>query len=58
MGKTAERLTPKPEKYSARRKAEFLLSNAVNYGEYLRVRKAVQQLGLDPDSVPHVRPEK
>ena len=44
------------EKYSGQRKAEFLLSTATNKKDYLRARKAVRQLGLDPDSIPHHRP--
>lgn len=44
------------EKYSPERKAEFLLSNAVNRADYQRARKEVRKLGLDPDSIPHRRP--
>ena len=44
------------ERYSAERKAEFLLSNATDEADYRKARKAVQKLGLDPDSVPHGRP--
>ena len=42
---------------SPERKAEFLLSNAVSPKDYRRARKAVQQLGLDPDAIPHRRLE-
>jgi AbrB family looped-hinge helix DNA binding protein len=45
------------ERYSAERKAEFLLSTATTAADYRRARKEVQKLGLDPDSVPHQRPE-
>lgn len=45
------------EKYSPERKAEFLLSNAVNESDYRRARKQVKKLGLDPDSIAHHRPE-
>lgn len=41
------------EMYSAERRAEFLLSNAVNEDDYARARKAVQAMGLDPDSIDH-----
>jgi AbrB family looped-hinge helix DNA binding protein len=44
------------ERYSAERKAEFLLSNATSRADYERARKAVRKLGLDPDAVPHRRP--
>jgi len=44
------------ERYSQERKAEFLLSNAIDRADYQRARKAVRKLGLDPDSVPHRRP--
>jgi AbrB family looped-hinge helix DNA binding protein len=44
------------ERYSPERKAEFLLSNAVDDVDYRKARKAVRKLGLDPDSIPHRRP--
>ena len=44
------------EVYSAERKAEFLLSNAVDDEDYTRAVKAVKKLGLDPAAVPHQRP--
>ena len=44
------------ERYSPERKAEFLLSNAVDDADYRKARKAVRKLGLDPDSIPHRRP--
>ena len=45
------------EKYSSERKAEFLLNNAINSDDYREARKAVQKLGLDPDTVPHKKPK-
>jgi hypothetical protein len=45
------------ETYSPERKAEFLLSNAVDAADYREARKAVQRLGLNPDEIPHRRPE-
>ena len=45
------------EKYSPERKAEFLLSNATNRKDYTRALKEVKKLGLDPDTIPHRRPE-
>jgi AbrB family looped-hinge helix DNA binding protein len=44
------------ERYSPERKAEFLLSNAVDESDYRSARKAVRKMGLDPDSIPHVKP--
>lgn len=45
------------ETYPPERKAEFLLSNATGPADYRRAREAVRELGLDPDEVPHERPE-
>ena len=44
------------ERYTPERKAEFLLSNAVDAADYRKARKEVRKLGLDPDSIPHLRP--
>jgi AbrB family looped-hinge helix DNA binding protein len=44
------------ERYSEERKAEFLLSNAIDAADYRNARKEVRKLGLDPDSIPHSRP--
>jgi bifunctional DNA-binding transcriptional regulator/antitoxin component of YhaV-PrlF toxin-antitoxin module len=44
------------ETYTAERKAEFLLNNAVDADDYQAARVAVQGLGLDPDSIQHLRP--
>ena len=45
------------EKYTAERKAEFLLSNAISRADYNRARREVKKLGLDPDSIRHRRPK-
>lgn len=45
------------ETYSKERIAEFLLSNAVDSEDYARAVEEVRQLGLDPESVPHRKPE-
>jgi bifunctional DNA-binding transcriptional regulator/antitoxin component of YhaV-PrlF toxin-antitoxin module len=45
------------EKYTPERKAEFLLSTATSKEDYRQAREAVGKLGLDPDTVPHRRPE-
>jgi len=44
------------ERYTPQRKAEFLLSNAINQADYRKARKEVLKLGLDPDSIPHHNP--
>jgi AbrB family looped-hinge helix DNA binding protein len=44
------------EVYSPERKAEFLLSNAVDPKDYRAARRAVRRLGLDPDAIPHHKP--
>jgi AbrB family looped-hinge helix DNA binding protein len=44
------------ERYTPERKAEFLLSNAVDETDYRKARKEVQKLGLDPDTISHRRP--
>ncbi len=46
------------ERYSAERKAEFILSNAVDRADYAMARKEVKALGLDPDEIPHHKPKK
>jgi AbrB family looped-hinge helix DNA binding protein len=44
------------EIYSPERRAEFILSNAVDEEDYARALDEVRKLGLDPDSIPHSRP--
>jgi AbrB family looped-hinge helix DNA binding protein len=44
------------EMYSPERRAEFLLSNAVDEEDYARARAEVEKLGLDPDAIRHHRP--
>ena len=44
------------ERYTPERRAEFLLSNAINEGDYRSARRAVRRMGLDPDSIPHAKP--
>jgi AbrB family looped-hinge helix DNA binding protein len=45
------------ERYTPERKAEFLLSNAVDEADYRKARKEVLKLGVDPDSIPHHKPD-
>ena len=44
------------ELYTPERKAEFLLSNAVDEGDYRIARQQVRKTGLDPDSIVHRLP--
>lgn len=44
------------ESYSSERRAELLLSNAINDEDYARARDAVREMGIDPDSIEHHRP--
>ncbi len=44
------------ERYSAARRAEFLLATATTAQDYERARKEVKKLGIDPDSIQHRRP--
>lgn len=61
---TSDGLTIRPavamaiEVYSAQRKAEFLLNNAMDEPDYQAARQAVLAMGLNPDEIPHdpIRP--
>jgi AbrB family looped-hinge helix DNA binding protein len=44
------------EIYTPERKAEFLLSNAIDAEDYAWAADRVRELGLDPSRVPHRRP--
>jgi AbrB family looped-hinge helix DNA binding protein len=44
------------ESYTPERKAEFLLSNAVDAEEYRWAVGEVRKMGLDPNAIPHGRP--
>lgn len=44
------------ETYTPARRAEFLLSNAVDAADYEAAVREVCALGLDPESIPHLRP--
>jgi AbrB family looped-hinge helix DNA binding protein len=46
------------EIYTAERRAEFILNNAVNAGDYRRARAEVKSMGFDPDRIKHHRPSK
>jgi hypothetical protein len=51
-----EALPLAPELYTPERKAEFLLSNAIDAEDYARAIEEVKKMGLDPDMVPHRKP--
>lgn len=44
------------ESYTSERKAEFLLSNAVDAADYAAACAEVRRLGLNPDDILHDRP--
>ena len=44
------------ERYTRKRRAEFLLSNAVNKRDYTRAVAEVRRMGLDPAGIPHHKP--
>jgi AbrB family looped-hinge helix DNA binding protein len=46
---------PEVEVYTPQRLAEFFLNNAMDREDYLEARKEVAAMGLDPDSVDHLR---
>jgi AbrB family looped-hinge helix DNA binding protein len=43
------------EVYTPERRAEFLLSNAVDADDYRRAKVEVRRMGLDPEKIPHHR---
>src|ERR1700693_5809158 len=46
------------EIYSPERKAEFLLSNAVDEDDYQAALREVRKMGVNPSKVPHHKPHK
>ena len=44
------------EVYTPERRAEFLLSNAVDAKDYARAREEVRKMGFDPAKIPHRKP--
>jgi len=44
------------ETYTPRRRAEFLLSTAVDAKDYALAVKSVRAMGLDPADIPHRKP--
>jgi len=45
------------EIYTPERKAEFILNNAITPEEYALAVKKVRNMGLDPETIPHKKPE-
>jgi hypothetical protein len=45
------------DRYTPEHEAEFLRNNAVDEADYREARGVVLKLGLDPDSIPQLRPE-
>jgi len=43
------------EIYTKERLAEFFLNNAMDKDGYLEARKDVEKMGIDPDSIDHIR---
>jgi len=46
------------EIYTPERKAEFLLSAAIDEEDYQAARVAVREMGLDPDQIDHHLPSQ
>jgi len=46
------------EIYTATRRAEFILNNAVGAEDHRRARAEVKRMGLDPDRIKHHQPPK
>jgi len=44
------------EIYTPKRKAEFLLNNAITLKDYAFAVDQVRKLGLDPEKIPHKKP--
>lgn len=44
------------ETYTPERRAEFLLSTAVDQADYVTAVEEVRKMGLDPETIPHGKP--
>ena len=44
------------ETYTPERRAEFLLSTAIDEEDYVGVVEEVRKMGLDPETIPHRKP--
>lgn len=47
--------SPEIEIYTPERLAEFFLNNVLTKEGYLEARRDVEQMGIDPDSIDHIR---
>jgi len=45
------------EMYTPERKAEFLLNSTITRKDYLWAKKEVSKMGIDPEKIPHKKPE-
>ena len=54
--KTERTASTPVEIYTPERKAEFLLSNALDAKDYDAAAEEVRKLGIDPAKIPHYRP--
>jgi len=45
------------EIYTPQRKAEFIVNNTITPEEYALAVKKVRNMGLDPETIPHKKPE-
>lgn len=45
------------EIYTPERIAEFLLNNSIDAADYAQNVEEVKKMGLDPNTIPHFRPE-
>lgn len=46
------------EVYTPERRAEFLLSNAIDKKDYARAVEEVRKMGVDPAAIPHRKPAR
>ncbi len=56
--KSAKSVLFKPRIYTKKEIAGFLLNDAISEAGYRDVRKQVENMGIDPDSIPHDPPSK
>ncbi|CAK0759372.1 SpoVT-AbrB domain-containing protein [Gammaproteobacteria bacterium] len=57
IGLMIKPVIPDVEIYSQDRKAEFILSNTIGDDDYQSACVAVRAMGLNPNAIPHERPE-
>lgn len=57
-GRERQEARPTLEIYTPERRAQFLLSNAVDGDDYARAAEEVRKMGLEPAKIPHCMPCK